>query len=95
MPETLENRMVVDWQWPDAPAEVVEKLNGAGYRDIKSGTFIPEEDAFEYAMEHCATVVPPGFYEIEWAKEFREMVVEWYFSGGWYCKEESKYVEKL
>lgn len=87
MPEMLENRMVVGWQWPDAQEDAEDVKNVAGYREIKSGTFIPKEDAFDYALENCVMFVPQGFREIEWTQEFREMVEEWYFSGGGYCEE--------
>ena len=50
-----------------------------GYLGIgpEEGTFIPEEDAFAYALERCQTGTE------EEVKEFREMLVDWYYSGNW------------
>lgn len=65
----------------------VTNLNGPGYKNITDGTFVPEESAFDYAIDQCTNFVPPGFRKIEWTQEFREMVVEWFYSGDW-VKEE-------
>lgn len=73
MPEMLENRMVVDWQWPDAPAEGKEKLNGAGYKEIGTEIFVPEEDAYDYALERISHGTDA---------EKREFV-EWFYLGNW------------
>lgn len=82
MPEMVENRMVVDWQWPDEQPEIREKLSGAGYREIGTEVFVPEESAFDYAIERCVTV-PFMVIGIEWTQEFKEMLVEWFYSGNW------------
>ncbi len=66
--EAVENRMVVDWQWPEAPTEVKEKLNSAGYKEIGTGIFVPEEDAYDYAMERVSQ-------DEDLQKEF----VEWFY----------------
>lgn len=74
--EAIENRMVVDWQWPETPSEVKEKLNRAGYKEIGTGIFVPEEDAYDYAMERISQ-------DEDLRKEFKEAVVEWFYSGNW------------
>ncbi len=54
-------------------------MPGSGYIGIgpESGTFVADEDAYRYAMERCQSGTE------EEGKEFREMLVEWYFSGNW------------
>lgn len=85
--EAVENRMVVGWQWPQELAEAGEKLNRKGYRELGTGIFVPEEDAFSYALEHCMEIVPPGIHEIKWLQEFRRMLEEWFYSGNWVWEE--------
>ena len=41
------------------------------------GTVIEEEDAYNYALERCLCGSESD------RKEFREMLVEWFFSGNW------------
>lgn len=82
MPEMVENRMVVNCEWTETPQEVKEKLNGPGWRQIGTDVFVPEEDAFEYAIERCTTI-PFAVVGIEWTQEFREMLVEWFYSENW------------
>lgn len=50
-----------------------------GYLGIgpETGTFIPAESSFEYAMERCIHGTPDD------KREFREMLVEWFYSGNW------------
>ena len=80
----IENRMVVDSEWRRiGPAEEDEKLNGPGYEEIGTGIFVPEEDAFNYALERCFEVVPEGVHSFSWTQEFKEMLVEWFYSGNW------------
>lgn len=83
--ERVENRMVVDWQWTEMPQEVKVKLNSEGYREIGTGIFVPKEDAFHYALEHCieTTMFGTNVQEIQWNQEFKEMLVEWFYSGHW------------
>lgn len=57
-----------------------ENLNGAGYTEINSGIFVPEEDAYKYAMERISQ-------DEDLKRELVEMVVEWFYSGNW-IKEE-------
>lgn len=54
----------------------------SGYEELFTGTFVAEEDAFDYALENCVEIVPERFYEIEWKEEFKKMLVEWFYSGG-------------
>ena len=57
--------------------EVLEKLNGTGYEEIQTGIFVPEEDAYNYAMERISQ-------DEEEKKEF----VEWFYSGNFIFKED-------
>lgn len=43
----------------------------------EAGTVIEEKQAYQYALERCLNGTP------EEQLEFREMLVEWYFSGNW------------
>lgn len=82
--EKIENRMVVDSEWENHYSEnVKEKLDGSGYTEIGTGIFIAEEDAFNYAIEQCVKCVSRGFRDIDWTDEFKEMIVEWFYSGNW------------
>lgn len=58
-----------------------------GYKEIFTGTFVAEEDAFDYAIENCVEIVPDGFREIKWKEEFKKMLAEWFYSGGEWVKE--------
>lgn len=51
------------------------------YRGIgpEKGEAVPGEEAYDYALDRCLN----GYEH----KEFKEMLVEWYFSGNW-IKEE-------
>lgn len=83
--ERVENRVVRDsvWENLEKPCEVKEKLNGPGYLEIGTGNFVPEENAFDYALERC-------LHGTEYDKrEFKEMLVEWFYSGNW-VKEDGK-----
>ena len=74
--QELENRMVVDAEWrlleSHIPDETMQKLNGAGYEEIGSGIFVPEKDAYAYAMER-----------ISLDKDLQKELVEWFYSGNW------------
>ena len=48
-----------------------------------SSTVVTEDQAFEYALERCLHGTPDD------QKEFKEMLVEWFYSGSW-VKEESE-----
>lgn len=47
----------------------------------EKGTFVSEDKAYDYALERCLH----GSEDDQ--KEFREMLVEWFYSGNW-IKEE-------
>lgn len=69
-------------EWKTTPPDDVisgieEKLNGSGYTELGTLTFVPDEDAFDYALERIR------YGTEEEKKEF----VEWFYSGSW-VKEE-------
>lgn len=43
----------------------------------ESGTIVEGEQAYEYALERCLKGT------LEEQQEFRDMLVEWYYSGNW------------
>ncbi len=53
----------------------------------EEGLIVEEEQAFDYALERCLS----GTQEDR--KEFREMLVEWFYSGNWI--EEDEDAQKL
>lgn len=78
MPEQIENKMVVDWCWNDSmPDEIKEKLKEPGYSELGTNVFVSDSEAYEYALERCLN----GSEEDQ--KEFREMLVDWFYSGNW------------
>jgi len=84
--EMIENAMVVDWWWEfvETGSEYAkEKLKSPGYTEMGTGVFVPEEDAFDYAIEHCVKHVPHGLHDIEWTQEFKDMLVDWFFAENW------------
>lgn len=82
--EGIENGMVASrfdgFEWPE---KVTENLRQPGYKNIITGVFVPNEDAFGYALEQCLEAVTAGIHEIKWTDEFREMLVEWFYSENW------------
>ena len=48
-----------------------------GYLEFHSNEFVSDEDAYAYAFERCTNGTDE---EIE---EFKQMLVEWFFSGNW------------
>lgn len=48
----------------------------------EEGLIVEEEQAFDYALERCLS----GTQEDR--KEFREMLVEWFYSGNWIEEDE-------
>ena len=79
----IENRMLVEseWRWQETEAEVEEVVSQKGYHQFGTNVFVPEDDAYEYALDRCMN----GTEEEQ--KEFKEMLVEWFYSGNW-VKEE-------
>ncbi len=72
--EMIENRMVVyPEQDSDMTEEVGDKLDGPGYCEMGTGLFVPEEDAFLYALERIRGAT----------EEEKQEFVEWFYSGNW------------
>lgn len=57
-------------------------MPGKGYRGIgpELGICVKAEDAFSYAFSRCLNGPDK--------EEFREMLVEWFYSGNWIKEEE-------
>lgn len=87
MIEIVENPMVMENLYSssarDSEEEIKRKLSGPGWTEIGTGTFVPEEDAFNYALERCFEVVPNFVHRLKWTQEFKNMLVEWFYSGNW------------
>ena len=58
---------------PEEPELVKEKLNGSGYVSTSTSVFVPEEDAFDYALERVG----------QGAAQERKEFVDWFYSGCW------------
>lgn len=50
----------------------MKKLNSAGYEEVRTGIFVLEEDAYEYALE-----------KISQDEDLQKEFVEWFYSGNW------------
>lgn len=82
--EQIENRMVVDSEWETKSTQEIEKvLSSPGYHEMGTDTFVPESEAYEYALERCLHGTEEDI------KEFKSMLVEWFYSGGTWRREES------
>lgn len=81
MPEQIENRMVVDSEWEHLDPKEVEVDTIVGYSSLDNSEFVEEGMAYEYALDVCLNGSDDD------KKEFKEMLVEWFFSGNW-IKEE-------
>lgn len=72
----IENRMVVDSEWWFLEHPVLDdykkKLCGPGREEIGTGIFVPEEDAFDYAMKRVCQ-----------DEDSKQEFVEWFYSGNW------------
>ena len=55
-----------------------------GYQHMQRKEFVPVDEAYEYALRECL------FGSREDKDEFKQMLVEWYFSGNW-TKEEREW----
>ena len=62
-------------------SEVEEVLKQKGYHEMGTNVFVPEDEAFDYALDRCM-----HGSELDQI-EFRHMLVEWFYSGNW-IKEE-------
>ena len=54
----------------------------------EQGTVVSQEDAYAYALERCLS----GTEEDK--QEFKEMLVEWFYSGNW-ARREEEYAEVI
>lgn len=81
----IENRMVVDSEWElfenQITHEESEESKEPGYYEISTNYYVPESEAYEYALERCLN----GTEEEQ--KEFKEMLVDWFYSGNWVWEE--------
>lgn len=64
-------------EWKTTPPEeehglVIEALRGPGRESTDSNIFVPEENAYSYALER-----------ISQDDELRQEFVEWFYSGNW------------
>lgn len=50
----------------------------------EQGNVVEDEEAFDYALERCLKGT------LEEQQEFKEMLVEWYYSGNWVHREEEQ-----
>lgn len=67
----IENKMVVDaaWDW-NTSKDACEETKGSGYLEPFAGTFVAEEDAYDYAMER-----------ISLDESLKQEFVEWFYSN--------------
>ena len=71
--EMIENRMLIDSEWITTdPIEIREKLNGKGYREIGTDIFVPDGDAYKYALER-----------IDQDEELQKELVYWFYFNNW------------
>lgn len=74
----IENKTVDDSQWRWQEQKPVEEvLKETGYHEMGTNLFVPEDEAYEYALDRCLN----GSEEDQ--KEFKTMLVEWFYSGNW------------
>lgn len=48
----------------------------------EEGTIVEEDEAYEYALERCLHGTP------EDQRDFKELLIEWFYSGNWVRKED-------
>ncbi len=76
--QELENRMFIDseWAWNETPAdEIWDRQDAPGYTNIRTGEFVPLEDALAYALEKTAQDAA-----------LRQEFVDYFYSGNWLRK---------
>ena len=79
----IENHMVVDSYWESMEKNSVEEvLTSTGYHKVGTNEFVPDSEAYGYALDQCLN----GSEED--VKEFKAMLVDWYYSGGAWRREE-------
>ena len=74
----VENLMVNDdhWAWQEREMAVEKIVGRKGYREAETNMFVPEDEAYVYALAICLDGTE------EDRKEFKKMLVEWFYSGG-------------
>lgn len=72
--EQIDNRMVTDSEWEALEVRIgpLEEFKGAGYTELGTGTFVPKETAYEYALER-----------ISGDGSLKEEFVDWFYSDNW------------
>lgn len=83
--ERIENSLLRERSF-ERTVEDVKRFETPGWTNAE-GTFVPDESAFDFAIEQCVYAIPAGFQKIKWTEEFREMAVEWFYSGGEWKRE--------
>lgn len=81
----VENLMVNDdhWRWQEKGLQDAgETLAEKGYHETNTNVFVADEEAYGYAIDRCMN----GSEEEQ--REFKEMLVEWFYSGGNWRREE-------
>lgn len=53
----------------------------SGYLEPFNGTFVPKEKAFDYAIKQCIDGLPDCVLHINWKQEFKDMLIEWFYSS--------------
>lgn len=48
----------------------------------EEGTIVEEDQAYEYALERCLHGTPHD------QQDFKELLIEWFYSGSWIRKED-------
>lgn len=84
--EQIENMLLRERSF-ERKVEYVKRFNTPGWTNTTDDTFVPDESAFDYAIDYCTNFVPDGFHKIEWTQDFKEMLVEWFYSGGEWKRE--------
>lgn len=64
-----------------------EELNGGGYLNVNRGMFVSKASAFDYAMEQCVERGIECVRKAEFAKEFKDMLIEWFYSSSEWMEE--------
>lgn len=62
-----------------------EELDAGGYLNVDRGVFVPENGAFDYAIEQC--VESGSLRDIKWTSEFMDMLIEWFYSSSEWIEE--------
>lgn len=77
----VDNIMLNDLIRDQLNNDAAENLDGGGYLNVNRGVFVPKASAFDYAMEQCVERGIEHVRKAEFTKEFRDMLIEWFYSG--------------